>query len=109
MKEMYRGKFIVFAVIVIIGLATRVLGLPAIDGLEKGAVDERVTYDGAQLWRIPYDKQHERNAVADLQNSFGKFRNSLAKLRTYNVTCRVECCVIVTKKQNRRECPKVGQ
>lgn len=31
-----------------------------------------VKYDGAQLWRIPYEMLHERNAVADLQNTYGK-------------------------------------
>lgn len=38
------------------------------------AADDRlpVKYDGAQLWRIPYDLLPERNAVAELQNSFGK-------------------------------------
>lgn len=34
--------------------------------------DEPVKYDGAQLWRIPFDRLQERNAVADLQNTFGK-------------------------------------
>lgn len=76
MKELHRGKLVAFALVVIgiVGLATLVQALPASDGPETGGVaDERVRYDGAQLWRIPYDKQFERNAVADLQNSFGEF------------------------------------
>lgn len=34
--------------------------------------DAPVKYDGAQLWRVPFDALPERNAVADLQNSFGE-------------------------------------
>lgn len=30
-----------------------------------------VKYDGAQLWRIDYDDQKKKNAVADLQNKYG--------------------------------------
>lgn len=42
----------------------------SIDGTEDSLVP--VNYDGAQLWRIPFDKQYQKNVVADLQNSFGK-------------------------------------
>lgn len=34
--------------------------------------NEPVKYDGAQLWRIPFDNQDKRNAVAELQNNFGE-------------------------------------
>ncbi|KAL1401801.1 hypothetical protein pipiens_001010, partial [Culex pipiens pipiens] len=30
-----------------------------------------VKYDGAQLWRVDYDDQDKRNAVAELQDKFG--------------------------------------
>lgn len=42
----------------------------------KNLLDDElpVSYDGAQLWRIDFDDQHERNAVADLQHNFGKHR-----------------------------------
>lgn len=42
-----------------------------IDGTEE--IVDPVKYDGAQLWRIPFHKQYQKNVVADLQNSFGKF------------------------------------
>lgn len=42
----------------------------SIDGSEESV--DPVNYDGAQLWRIPFDKQYQKNVVADLQNSFGK-------------------------------------
>lgn len=42
----------------------------SIDGT-LGTVDP-VKYDGAQLWRIPFDNQYQKNIVIDLQNNFGK-------------------------------------
>lgn len=38
---------------------------------DEDLVDEPVTYNGAQLWRIPFDDQVKKNAVAELQNTFG--------------------------------------
>lgn len=49
-----------------------------INSTEASSIEETeetvdpVKYDGAQLWRIPFDKQYQKNVVADLQNSFGK-------------------------------------
>lgn len=34
---------------------------------------KQVKYDGAQLWRIPFEQQQQKNAVAELQKSFGEF------------------------------------
>lgn len=33
--------------------------------------DEPVRYDGAQVWRMGFTDAHEKNAVSDLQHSFG--------------------------------------
>lgn len=35
--------------------------------------DAPVKYDGAQLWRIPIDKENSKQIVSDLQENFGKF------------------------------------
>lgn len=34
---------------------------------------KQVKYDGAQLWRIPFEQQQQKNAVAELQKSFGEY------------------------------------
>lgn len=34
--------------------------------------DAPVNYDGAQLWRIPIDKENSKQIVTELQDSFGK-------------------------------------
>lgn len=34
---------------------------------------KQVKYDGAQLWRIPFEHQKQKNAVAELQKSYGEF------------------------------------
>lgn len=34
---------------------------------------KQVKYDGAQLWRIPFEQQQQKNAVAELQKSYGEF------------------------------------
>ena len=33
-------------------------------------INELVKYDGAQMWRIGYSQQSDKNAVAELQNEF---------------------------------------
>lgn len=41
---------------------------------EDAAKEEQIVpvkYNGAQLWRIDYDDQKKKNAVADLQNKYG--------------------------------------
>uniref|UniRef100_A0A2M4DP27 Putative zinc carboxypeptidase n=1 Tax=Anopheles darlingi TaxID=43151 RepID=A0A2M4DP27_ANODA len=39
---------------------------------QQEAAVQPVRYNGAQLWRIAYDSQVEKNAVAELQDRFGK-------------------------------------
>lgn len=34
--------------------------------------DAPVKYDGAQLWRIPIDKEDSRQIVSELQKNFGE-------------------------------------
>lgn len=110
MKEVHRrGKLIAFAIVIgVTGLATCVQSLPASSAIDNGpsepsdaSVEGRVTYDGAQLWRIPYDKQHERNAVADLQNTFGKFRKCNIGKQVPPQSTHIVGQVIY---KNRREC-----
>lgn len=71
---MHRVKLIVL-IIGIIGLAAELVQShpTAADGPSETKTEGKIRYDGAQLWRIPYDKQNERNVVADLQNTFGEF------------------------------------
>lgn len=47
---------------------------PHSDNSDADSADDEqpIKYDGAQLWRVPFDRLQERNAVADLQNSFGE-------------------------------------
>lgn len=35
--------------------------------------DLPVKYDGSQLWKISYDSQFKKNAVAELQMNYGKY------------------------------------
>ncbi|XP_062539762.1 carboxypeptidase B-like [Armigeres subalbatus] len=50
------------------------------EDLAKQEQTEPVKYDGAQLWRIDYDDQIKKNAVADLQNKYD------ASMWNYNIT-----------------------
>lgn len=49
----------------------------AVDGViasqqdAEAEVDGPVKYDGAQVWRLPFDNQYRKNVVVDLQNNFG--------------------------------------
>lgn len=36
--------------------------------------DAPVKYDGAQLWRIPIDKEDSKQIVSELQENFGKLK-----------------------------------
>lgn len=47
---------------------------PPLSDTDANDADDQqpVKYDGAQLWRVPFDRLQERNAVADLQNTFGE-------------------------------------
>lgn len=43
------------------------------DAAKQETPEAPVKYDGAQLWRIGYKDQLNKNAVAELQNQFGAF------------------------------------
>lgn len=81
MKEVHRNKWAVLALLAIAIAAiaeaapsetSETSEAPEAAADFRSTAEERVNYNGAQLWRIPFDKQDERNAVADLQNIFGK-------------------------------------
>lgn len=80
---MRASTFFTSALLVFIWAISTIQAAPAEDTLHQqydagntstndNDLDAPVKYHGAQLWRIPFDRLQERNAVADLQNRFGE-------------------------------------
>lgn len=49
---------------------------------------EPVKYDGAQLWRIPISNEVERNAVAELETKYGRYKSICSSDHTFATAIR---------------------
>lgn len=59
---------------------------------------KQVKYDGAQLWRIPFEQQQQKNAVAELQKSFGESFFIPIPLRDFlSILCAKHLLIICCK------------